>query len=153
MRKLFSILLLLFISINSWAKYDTLPVFHTIEKRINYSEKRKRLSVEYLQKRHGLEINTPIIKPKIIVLHFTEGGTIKSVFNYLTFSFEVCFHLRLFSSKMIQTVISNQILFICQTKNTYFIHSKYNCVVDLDGNPAIWQYGIVEKLACVWPLN
>jgi N-acetyl-anhydromuramyl-L-alanine amidase AmpD len=82
MRKLFSILLLLFISINSWAKYDTLPVFHTIEKRINYSEKRKRLSVEYLQKRHGLEINTPIIKPKIIVLHFTEGGTIKSVFNY-----------------------------------------------------------------------
>jgi hypothetical protein len=82
MRKIFSILLLLFISINSWAKYDTLPVFHTIEKRINYSEKRKRLSVEYLQKRHGLEINTPIIKPKIIVLHFTEGGTIKSVFNY-----------------------------------------------------------------------
>ena len=26
-------------------------------------------------------------------------------------------------------------------------------VVDLDGNPAIWQHSIVEMLACAWLLS
>ena len=64
------------------AKNDSIPAIHIVEKPISYSEERKKLSVEYLQNRHGLNLKKPIITPKIIVLHFTDGGTIKSVFNY-----------------------------------------------------------------------
>jgi N-acetyl-anhydromuramyl-L-alanine amidase AmpD len=82
MQKIISLFIIIFCSKLVFAKTDSIPAIHIIEKPISYSEERKKLSVEYLQNRHGLNITKPIITPKIIVLHFTDGGTIKSVFNY-----------------------------------------------------------------------
>lgn len=53
-----------------------------IEKPIKYSELRSNLSIKYLKERHGITENKPTIKPQIIVLHFTDGGTINSVYDY-----------------------------------------------------------------------
>jgi N-acetylmuramoyl-L-alanine amidase len=53
-----------------------------IEKRIEYNRERIRLSVEYLKNRHGIIQDKPTIIPKIIVLHYTAGGTVKTNFNY-----------------------------------------------------------------------
>jgi N-acetylmuramoyl-L-alanine amidase len=53
-----------------------------IEKPIEYNQERTRLSIEYLKERHGIIQKTPSIIPKIIVLHYTGGGTIKTNFNY-----------------------------------------------------------------------
>ncbi|KIC61669.1 peptidoglycan recognition protein family protein [Chryseobacterium taiwanense] len=53
-----------------------------IHKPINYSEERVRLSLEYLKEHHGLVQKTPTIVPKIIVLHYTAGGTVESNFKY-----------------------------------------------------------------------
>ncbi|MCX6293880.1 MAG: peptidoglycan recognition family protein [Sphingobacteriales bacterium] len=79
-----SILVFVFIAFSNVAiaKNDSIPSIRIVEKPISYTEDRKKLSVEYLQNRHGLNLKKPIITPKIIVLHFTDGGTIKSVFNY-----------------------------------------------------------------------
>ncbi|MBD8083272.1 peptidoglycan recognition protein family protein [Chryseobacterium caseinilyticum] len=53
-----------------------------VEKPINYSPERIRLSLEYLQDHHGLIQKTPTIVPKMIVLHYTAGGTVESNFKY-----------------------------------------------------------------------
>ncbi|MGO4707832.1 peptidoglycan recognition family protein [Chryseobacterium sp. 2TAF14] len=53
-----------------------------IEKPINYSAERIKLSLEYLKEHHGLTQKTPTIVPKIIVLHYTAGGTVESNFKY-----------------------------------------------------------------------
>jgi len=53
-----------------------------IQLPINYSKERIKLSVEYLKIRHGITQSSPTINPKIIVLHYTDGGTIKSIHNY-----------------------------------------------------------------------
>lgn len=53
-----------------------------IEKPILYNKERERLSIEYLKERHGIIQEKPNIIPKIIVLHYTAGGTIKTNFNY-----------------------------------------------------------------------
>jgi len=53
-----------------------------ISKPINYSEERIRLSLEYLKEHHGLVQKTPMIVPKMIVLHYTAGGNVESNFKY-----------------------------------------------------------------------
>jgi N-acetyl-anhydromuramyl-L-alanine amidase AmpD len=53
-----------------------------IQLPINYSKERIKLSIEYLKLRHGITQTSPTINPKIIVLHYTDGGTIKSIHNY-----------------------------------------------------------------------
>lgn len=53
-----------------------------IQLPINYSKERIKLSIEYLKLRHGITQSSPTINPKIIVLHYTDGGTIKSIHNY-----------------------------------------------------------------------
>ncbi len=54
-----------------------------IQKPINYNSKREKLSVEYLQQRHGLlNSSKPIIEPKMIVIHYTGIGNLNSIFNY-----------------------------------------------------------------------
>ncbi len=53
-----------------------------INKPISYSEERVRLSLEYLKDHHGLIQKTPTIVPKMIVLHYTAGGTVESNFTY-----------------------------------------------------------------------
>jgi N-acetylmuramoyl-L-alanine amidase len=56
--------------------------FSIIKKPINYNDERKRLSVEYLKKRHRINQQNPVITPRIIVLHFTGSGNLLSNFNY-----------------------------------------------------------------------
>jgi N-acetyl-anhydromuramyl-L-alanine amidase AmpD len=53
-----------------------------IEKPIIYSKEREKLSVAYLKERHGIIQENATIVPKIIVLHYTAGGSINSNFNY-----------------------------------------------------------------------
>jgi len=53
-----------------------------IEKPIKYSAERIRLSLDYLKIRHGITQTKPTIKPQIIVLHYTSGGTMKSNYDY-----------------------------------------------------------------------
>jgi N-acetyl-anhydromuramyl-L-alanine amidase AmpD len=53
-----------------------------INKPISYSAERIRLSLEYLKEHHGLVQKTPTIVPKMIVLHYTAGGTVESNFKY-----------------------------------------------------------------------
>ena len=53
-----------------------------ISKPISYNEERVRLSLEYLKDHHGLVQKNPVIIPKMIVLHYTAGGTVESNFKY-----------------------------------------------------------------------
>jgi N-acetyl-anhydromuramyl-L-alanine amidase AmpD len=53
-----------------------------IQLPINYSKERTNLSIEYLKNRHGITQSTPTIIPIMVILHFTDGGTIKSIHNY-----------------------------------------------------------------------
>ncbi|MDN4014418.1 peptidoglycan recognition family protein [Chryseobacterium gambrini] len=53
-----------------------------INKPINYSEERVRLSLEYLKEHHGLVQKIPTIVPKMIVLHYTAGGNVENNFKY-----------------------------------------------------------------------
>jgi len=80
MRKLIIFLSLILIS-NSLISQNSKEI-KIIEKPIEYNQERTRLSVEYLKERHGIIQTKPTITPKIIVLHYTAGGTIKTNFNY-----------------------------------------------------------------------
>jgi len=53
-----------------------------ISKPISYNEERVRLSLEYLKDHHGLVQKTPVIVPKMVVLHYTAGGTVESNYKY-----------------------------------------------------------------------
>lgn len=53
-----------------------------ISKPISYNEERVRLSLEYLKDHHGLVQKNPVIIPKMIVLHYTAGGTVESNYKY-----------------------------------------------------------------------
>jgi len=61
---------------------DTVSPIKIIKKPIQYTSERKKLSLEYMEKHHGISQKNPTIKPVIIVLHYTEGGTINSIYNY-----------------------------------------------------------------------
>ena len=47
------------------------PSREIIDKPILFDEERKALTLEYLSERYGLEQETPVIDPKMIVLHWT----------------------------------------------------------------------------------
>jgi N-acetyl-anhydromuramyl-L-alanine amidase AmpD len=79
-KKLIIFLCGLFLSVNLRSQ-DTSKI-NIIHKPISYTDERIKLSLEYLKNRHGLIQTTPTISPKIIVLHYTAGGTLKSTFNY-----------------------------------------------------------------------
>jgi N-acetylmuramoyl-L-alanine amidase len=53
-----------------------------VKKFIRYDAERVRLSLEYLENRHGLVQDRPSIRPKMIVLHYTGSGTAQSVYAY-----------------------------------------------------------------------
>lgn len=78
MKKIISAFFLLILNF-SFAQNSGLKI---IEKPINYSAERVALSLEYLKDHHGLNQKTPTIVPKIIVLHYTAGGTVESNFKY-----------------------------------------------------------------------
>lgn len=53
-----------------------------IQKPLNYSKQRQKLSLEYLKGRHNIKQGFPSIKPTMIVLHYTEGGDLESNYDY-----------------------------------------------------------------------
>ena len=55
--------------------------FRIFEKPIIFDAERKQLSLEYLEKRHGLKQEEPNIKPRMIVLHWTAIPTIEQTFD------------------------------------------------------------------------
>lgn len=55
--------------------------FRVFEKPIIFDAERKQLSLEYLEKRHGLKQVDPSIKPRMIVLHWTSIPTIEQTFD------------------------------------------------------------------------
>jgi N-acetylmuramoyl-L-alanine amidase len=81
MNKFFIVLLCVFFLTTNLKSQDTDKI-EIIKKPITYNEERIKLSIDYLKNRHGLIQTTPTITPKIIVLHYTAGGTLKSNYNY-----------------------------------------------------------------------
>ena len=63
---------------------DTTYRLKIVQSPIPYGEERKGLSLEYLEKRHGLVQKHPTIKPRMIILHYTAGGSAKSTINYFS---------------------------------------------------------------------
>jgi N-acetylmuramoyl-L-alanine amidase len=61
---------------------QTSSTINIISKPIVYNQERIQLSIDYLKQRHNLIQSTATITPKIIVLHYTAGGTLESNFNY-----------------------------------------------------------------------
>ncbi|UFH54105.1 peptidoglycan recognition family protein [Spirosoma sp. KNUC1025] len=57
------------------------PAIRIIDKPIVFDDERKRLSLEYLAKRHGIQQEEPYIKPRMIVLHWTAVPTLDATFN------------------------------------------------------------------------
>lgn len=78
MKKVIFVLFLFILNFSS-AQNSSLKI---INKPINYSQERISLSVKYLKEHHGLTQKSPTIVPKMIVLHYTAGGTVESNFNY-----------------------------------------------------------------------
>ena len=72
---------MLLLSSFSGKSEDSLAII-IIKTPILYNADRSSLSLKYLKERHGLIQDRPTISPKIIVLHHTGGGTLKSNFNY-----------------------------------------------------------------------
>jgi N-acetyl-anhydromuramyl-L-alanine amidase AmpD len=68
------------LSLKNYAQNDS--TFQIIQYPINYSKDRTDLSIQYLKERHGLIQNTPTINPRMIVLHFTGFGNIKTIHEY-----------------------------------------------------------------------
>ena len=52
-----------------------------IDKPIVFNEEREQLSLQYIKDRYLLERDTPIVDPKIIVLHWTAIPTLEASFN------------------------------------------------------------------------
>ena len=64
------------------AIHDTSAPLKIVRKLLNYTPERKQLSIAYLEKRHGIFQSSPTIRPCMIVLHYTGGGSNKSIYNY-----------------------------------------------------------------------
>lgn len=61
---------------------DTVSCPNIVNKPISYGKDRILLSIEYLKIRHGIDQQTPTITPRMIVLHYTDGGTVNSIHSY-----------------------------------------------------------------------
>lgn|GEM_PF-86929 len=55
--------------------------YPVIDKAIIFDNERRQLSLEYLEKRHGLKQKEPTIKPVMIVLHWTEIPSAETTFK------------------------------------------------------------------------
>lgn len=55
--------------------------FRIFEKPIIFNEEREQLSLEYLEKRHGILQHSASITPKMIVVHWTAVPTLEATFD------------------------------------------------------------------------
>lgn len=64
-----------------------LPVFlwaqtpFIIQKPIIWNAEREKLSLDYLKNRHGLVQQSAVIKPTIVVVHWTSNNSVQATFN------------------------------------------------------------------------
>ena len=52
-----------------------------IEKPIDFGDERQKLTLEYLEDRYGIIQQTPVIDPKMVVVHWTEIPTLEESFS------------------------------------------------------------------------
>jgi N-acetylmuramoyl-L-alanine amidase len=57
------------------------PTFRILEKPVVFDQERYDLSVEYLQKRHGIPATDPYIRPTMIVVHWTAVPTLEATYD------------------------------------------------------------------------
>ncbi len=55
--------------------------FRIFEKPIIFDQERTRLSLEYLEKRHGIVQQTPTIVPRMVVVHWTAVPTLEATYE------------------------------------------------------------------------
>lgn len=55
--------------------------FRVFEKPITWNEEREQLSLQYLKERHGLDQKEAVIKPTMVVVHWTAVNSIESTFD------------------------------------------------------------------------
>ena len=82
MKRVITLFLCILCSTFLYAQLNKNDEIVIIDKPINYDSTRIKLSLDYLKTRHGLLQDKPIIEPTIIVLHYTDFGTLESIFNY-----------------------------------------------------------------------
>ena len=82
MKRVITLFLCILCSTFLYAQLNKNDEIVIIDKPINYEATRIKLSLDYLKTRHGLLQDKPIIEPTIIVLHYTDFGTLESIFNY-----------------------------------------------------------------------
>ena len=82
MKRVITLFLCILCSTFLYAQLNKNDEIVIIDKPINYDATRIKLSLDYLKTRHGLLQDKPIIEPTIIVLHYTDFGTLESIFNY-----------------------------------------------------------------------
>ena len=55
--------------------------FRIIDKPIEFTENRVNATIQYINEHYGIETTTPVIDPKVIVLHWTYIPTLDSAFS------------------------------------------------------------------------
>lgn len=70
--------LLILAFLASCADQPDIPI---IQKPIIFDETREALSIEYLKQRHGIEQTDAIIRPKMVVVHWTVVPTLEKTFD------------------------------------------------------------------------
>lgn len=76
--KQFYLLTLFFLQLMISAHSQTFRIF---EKPIIFDEEREKLSLEYLEKRHGIKQERATIDPKMVVVHWTAVPTLETTFD------------------------------------------------------------------------
>jgi N-acetylmuramoyl-L-alanine amidase len=59
----------------------TAQELNIVDRPIQWDSIRERLSLEYLQQRHGIEATSPVIKPEMVVIHWTAIPTLEASFK------------------------------------------------------------------------
>ena len=75
MKKTLSLFLLLYLTITSCS------MVKINDKPVTFDDERDSLTLEYLEKRYGLIQEKPIIKPKMVVVHWTAIPTLNKSYN------------------------------------------------------------------------
>lgn len=80
-RKVLKLFLLILLCSTAALNLRAQSTFRVFEKPIVFDDERKILSLEYLEKRHGLKQIEPVIRPVMVVLHWTAIPTVEQTFN------------------------------------------------------------------------
>lgn len=57
------------------------PTFRIFEKPVIFDEKREQLTIEYLNDRHGIMTNSPVIVPEMIIVHWSPRPVLEENFE------------------------------------------------------------------------